>query len=489
MAPNKRQRASTLERRYREGKISRRDFLRAAALLGISLGAAEAIAACESAPIEGSATPTTLPSGAEPTVPIPGLNTDEGLIPPTSEAATAAAARPEPDSQIEAESVQSMTTPKQFSWYCACCGASFRTLEELQRHAVKEHAWRLPQIQRVDQPTYEQFLVGQVERFDEKNTVFSRTLWDKPYQAQVQEATARAPAGDWETFEGNALVAGAIYVDATAGALHPNYYGYAGYVRGAGGLFAWEDPVNEVQFPVTDPDWMSERIKQVARFYGANLVGITKLDERWVYSHYYERATLEYDRLELPYKYAIVMGIEMDWRAINQSPGPKASATTALAYSQMAELAGSLAKYIRALGYPAVPCGNDTTQSIPLAIDAGLGELGRNGLLLSPEYGPRQRLCKVLTDLPLVPDRPIDFGIQSYCETCHACAAACPVNAILWEERTTEQTSISNRPGILRWPVNVSNCYLFWRENGVDCSNCVAACPWAIHSQRDWLEL
>jgi reductive dehalogenase len=179
----------------------------------------------------------------------------------------------------------------------------------------------------------------------------------------------------------------------------------------------------------------------------------------------------------------------MDWQAINESPGPEASASAALAYSQMAEIASSLAKYIRALGYPAVPCGNDTAQSIPLAIDAGLGELGRNGLLLSPEYGPRQRLCKVFTDLPLVPDQPVDFGIRSFCETCHACAQACPADAIRFDERTTEPTSISNRKGILRWPVNVGNCYLFWRENRTDCSNCIAACPWALHSQRDWLEL
>ena len=231
------------------------------------------------------------------------------------------------------------------------------------------------------------------------------------------------------------------------------------------------------------------RVKEVARFYGANLVGITELDERWVYSHYFEPITGNNGELEIPYKYAIVLGIEMYWPFITQSPNPAASAATALIYSRMSETASSLAKYIRALGYEAIPCGNDTAQSIPLAIDAGLGELGRNGLLLSPEYGPRQRLCKVLTDLPLVADKPIDFGIQSYCETCHTCASACPVDAIRWEERTTEQTSISNRKGILRWPVDVGRCYLFWQENGTDCSNCVAACPWALQTQRDWLEL
>ena len=48
--------------------------------------------------------------------------------------------------------------------------------------------------------------------------------------------------------------------------------------------------------------------------------------------------------------------------------------------------------------------------TIPMAVDAGLGELGRNGLLLTEKYGPRVRLCKVFTDLPLEPDEPIDLG-------------------------------------------------------------------------------
>lgn len=464
-----------LERRYRQGSLSRRDFLRAAALLGLTLGAGEVLGACSRGP--GSSEDlaidpmetiyhveyiTTTPDGRATSTPIPGQ---------VGEVATVSSAS------------------NQISWFCACCGQRFRTVDDLRKHAVAEHGWRLPAIQRVDQPTYTEFLTDKVMRFDERNTVFSRTWWDKPYQALVQEASAKAPPGDLEYFEGLAIAAGAIYVDATAGALHPGYYGYSGHVREVGGLYSWDDPVNSTQYPVSDIQWMSERVKRVARFYGANLVGITSVDPRWVYSNYFELATGNSGKLDIPYQTAIVMGIEMDWHGIIESPRPWASAATALAYSQMAELSASLAKYIRSLGYEAIPCGNDTTQSIPLAIDAGLGELGRNGLMLSPEYGPRQRLCKVLTNLPLIPDKPIDFGIRKYCETCHACAAACPANAIRREDRTTETTSISNRPGILRWPVNVSQCYLFWRENGVDCSNCVAACPWALHSQRDWLEL
>ncbi|MDD5468817.1 MAG: reductive dehalogenase, partial [Anaerolineales bacterium] len=363
-------------------------------------------------------------------------------------------------------------------------------------HALEEHGKRLPKIQRVDQPTYSEFLVGKVKRFDEKNTAFSRAVWDEAYQVKVKAAVEKYAAAaakntkqqQWDALEGQALVAGAIYVDDSVGVLHPGYGGYMGHMKEVGGLYGWEDPLNETRFPVADPAWMSARIKQVARLYGASLVGITKVNPLWVYSHYFERATGNSGPIDMSYPYAIVIGIEMDWEAINKTPKYEASAATALAYSQMAELSASLAKYIRALGYHALPCGNDTAQSIPLAIDAGLGEIGRNGLLITPEFGPRQRLCKVFTNIPLEPDQSIDFGMRSFCETCHSCASSCPANAIPMGDRSTEPTSISNRTGIQRWTVNVTNCLLFWRENGVDCSNCVAACPWALRSTRDWLE-
>jgi epoxyqueuosine reductase len=362
---------------------------------------------------------------------------------------------------------------------CPCCGKSFDTLEALQEHIAAEHGRKLPEIRTVNKPTYNDFLVGRIERFDQKNTVFSRTVWDEEYKNLVRNAIPqKASYSESQALEGRALVAGAIYVDDAVGTLHPGYYGYSGHFMDLGGLYNWDDPVGSTQLVVSDPAHMSEQIKRVAKFYGADLVGICEVDQRWVYSHYFEGATGAYDKLDIPYKYAIVMAVEMDWEGINQSPGFEASAATALAYSQMAELSASLAKYIRALGYPAIPCGNDTAQSIPLAIDAGLGELGRNGLLVSPQFGPRQRICKVFTDLPLQPDQPIDFGLQRFCEICHICARRCPASAIKFGARTTEPTSISNRTGILRWPVDVAKCYLFWQENGADCSNCVAACPW-----------
>ncbi len=453
---------SELIDKLKQGDISRREFIRTAGLLGMSIGAAEVLAACSA-----GSKPEAL-SDAQ--IQYEGYDTV-----PTS-----------PFQHITPEATRtSVPTPKQYTWLCQACGARFTKIDELQQHLLNVHARLLPEIKRVDEPTYRQFLKN-VKRFDEKNTIFSRIAWDTEYQQRVGGVMPFVTLDDPSFMEGNALVAGAIYVDDTAGSLHPYYPGYFGHIREHGGLYGWEDEVNPSKFTIDDPADMSERVKEVARFYGADLVGITEIDPTWVYENYYEPFTGNEGPEELKYKYAIMMGIEMKWDMIDLSPGPEASAAVALAYSKMAELSASLAKYIRMLGYPAVPSGNDTGQNIPLAIDAGLGELGRLGLMLSPEFGPRQRLCKVLTNMPLVPDKPIDFGIQTYCETCHACAQACPARAIKFDDRTTEPTSKSNRPGILRWPVDVEKCYMFWQENGgIDCANCVAACPWSLSPRRN----
>jgi ferredoxin len=485
--PRRKQRPPSPENNNARDEMSRRDFLRAAAVVGATLGAGNLLAGCGSQVISGSPTATVQDvTGGD-------LRMDDNNNRPTmpSEYQPAPTFTPQPQAEWVGRVVPTSTPsgPKALTWYCGACGQQFMSLAAYQQHALDTHTWRLPEIKRVDKPTYEQFIVGEIERFDEKNTAFSRRMWDEAYMKLTAETQTKPPRDPLAAIEGQALVAGAIYVDNKAGALHENYYGYNGHVRGAGGLYDWDEPVNPNRYPIVDPLAMTQRIKEVARIYGADLVGVTKLDQRWVYSHYFERATGKYGRLTVPFQYAIVMGVAMDAKMINESPGYEASATTALGYSRMAELSSSLAAYIRALGYPATPHGNDTAQSVPLAIDAGLGEHGRHGLLITPEYGTRQRLCKVFTNLPLAPDKPIDFGIQSFCETCHSCASACPVNAIMMGDRTTEITSISNRKGLLRWPVDTARCLLFWKENGVECSNCVAACPWSLHSRRDWLEL
>src|SRR4030067_2237814 len=91
------------------------------------------------------------------------------------------------------------------------------------------------------------------------------------------------------------------------------------------------------------------------------------------------------------YRYAIFLLVEMDYEVIQTSPGQLNAPTAAYGYSRIVYLAGQMAHFIRTLGYKAIPSENDTALNIPLAIDAGLGQLGRNGPLIRPTSGPRVR--------------------------------------------------------------------------------------------------
>ncbi len=61
-----------------------------------------------------------------------------------------------------------------------------------------------------------------------------------------------------------------------------------------------------------------------------------------------------------------------------------------------------------------------------LAVAAGLGHIGRSGLLVHPEFGARVRYASVLTDMEFEPDERAD----SSCGDCHKCIDACPAQAI-----------------------------------------------------------
>lgn len=62
------------------------------------------------------------------------------------------------------------------------------------------------------------------------------------------------------------------------------------------------------------------------------------------------------------------------------------------------------------------------------AVAAGLGEFGLHSLIITPQFGMKQRFCSVITDAPLVPD-PMYCG-PPLCDRCMACVKVCPVKAI-----------------------------------------------------------
>jgi reductive dehalogenase len=143
-------------------------------------------------------------------------------------------------------------------------------------------------------------------------------------------------------------------------------------------------------------------------------------------------------------------------------------------YSKMAGTSHCVSEFIRALGWRAAPAGNDLALSVPLAIDAGLGQLGRNGGLVTTKFGPRVRIAKVFVEMPLPVDAPINFGVTEFCDNCEACAEKCPSGAIPTGPRTWEGKTPSNSPGALKWYVHVDKCYDY---NDFACQACKASCP------------
>jgi len=307
-------------------------------------------------------------------------------------------------------------------------------------------------------------------RFDERNVVFSRRSWD--VDAAFYGQAVHENAGHWIDSDEPG------YSRLEFARLRASWT-VSDHFQGA---YAWQklgefDPALHDRAPyVADPALLSEQVKETAHAYGADLVGICKVDRRWLYSHRRDGTPVE---IPAEFRYAVVMVVRMDAAAILDTPTFRAGTATGVGYSRMAFCIACLAEFVRNLGYRALPMGNDTALSIPLAVDAGLGELGRNGLLITPQYGPCVRLCKVLTDMPLQADRPISFGVGEACKTCRKCAEACEVEAISsTPEPSFEIVCRSNNTGIRRWAVDHDKCYSFWVQNGASCSTCIAACPY-----------
>lgn len=235
----------------------------------------------------------------------------------------------------------------------------------------------------------------------------------------------------------------------------------------------------------------TSRVKKAAKMFGAGDVGICEIDERWVYSHHFNRKTSESPELKLPegLTNAIVLIMPMDYELGKTFPAALSGTTTGLGYTSSLDCANSLAQFIVNLGYKAVASLNDTAQSIPMAIQAGLGEYGRHGLLISRKFGPNVRIAKVLTDLPLELDLPIEFGVKKFCEMCRKCSNACPAKAIAKEEPQNEPPNFSSHIGITKWTVNAEKCFKFWVSSNSDCAICIRVCPYNKDYSKWWNRL
>ena len=219
---------------------------------------------------------------------------------------------------------------------------------------------------------------------------------------------------------------------------------------------------------------------------GAVDVGVTRLQDYHKYT-VVGRGREYGDPVTLDHKYAIALTVEMDKRMVDSAPLGPTAMESAQQYVECGTIAVQLADFIRRLGYPARAHidGNYRVVCPLVARDAGLGEIGRMGLLMTPRLGPRVRIAVVTTDLPLVEDeRRRDPSMIDFCRVCKKCADVCPSAAIPTEDR-------AKIDGVRRWQINQEACFTFWCLVGTDCARCMKVCPYShpdnlLHNGIRW---
>lgn len=336
------------------------------------------------------------------------------------------------------------------------------------------------------------------EPFEQRNDIFTRAFWDdqvksadseKFFHSYRMEATPRRGEGfnqkDFALRNAAWLISDIVSERSAQGGRREGFQAAIGY----------DTPMAPDRFEFEDPDVAAAELKNIAKLFGADLVGITDFDDRWLYSSRVDTRDFSTAPIDLPEDLStvIVLGHAMDYDLVRTYPSALAGAATGREYSHEAAIVMQVAAYIRNLGYEAVPSMNDTALVIPYAIKAGLGEYARNQLVITPEFGPWIRFSKIFTNLPLSHDTPRRIGVREVCDRCTRCADACPVKALPFGAPDAQPVNRSSIKGVRKWTSDAEKCFGYWAKLASDCAICLRVCPfnrdYARLPNRLWLSL
>ncbi len=327
-------------------------------------------------------------------------------------------------------------------------------------------------------------------RFNQKNDIFNRSLWDDKIDPKfffqsydISNFVPKTSKGfdHWDFAFRNA----SWHLTDVIG---ERDFDLKGTVEGFTDYYSTQTQGSPIKVELESIVDTTNRIKLAAKKFGAGMAGICEIDDRWVYSHNFSRNSGETKELALPrsLNYAIMLIIPMDYELSKTYPAALSGASTGLGYSIGLNCANTLAQFITNLGYKAIASLNDTALNIPMAIEAGLGEYGRHGLLITPKFGPNVRIAKVFTDLPLEVDKPVNFGVKAFCNICQRCSKSCPVKAIPFNEPQPKPPNFSSHEGITKWTVDAEKCFKFWVGMNSDCAICIRVCPYNKDFSKWW---
>ncbi|MFC1867840.1 4Fe-4S double cluster binding domain-containing protein [Thermodesulfobacteriota bacterium] len=206
-----------------------------------------------------------------------------------------------------------------------------------------------------------------------------------------------------------------------------------------------------------------EEFEKKALKLGVNKVGFTKLSAH----HIFKNHSVLYDNL-------IVIIKEMDKERVDLAPSFETFKMIHQTYASLGVISNKLSKYLRDKGFAAQAGSALNGMSVYpiLAQNAGLGCIGKNGLLITPKFGPRQRIAVIYTSIK---NQPFNTGnkhtwISEYCRQCNACIKKCPAKAIYETPIVTNQYNTSH--------INSEKCFAEFYDN-YGCSICIKVCPFS----------
>ena len=193
---------------------------------------------------------------------------------------------------------------------------------------------------------------------------------------------------------------------------------------------------------------------------GISAVGVAKHDPRY--------SAASFDPTESG-DTIIVCVLEQPWDATQLIPSVRAEIGALSTYTAAIDLACELAEYLHEQGYRATAHDNAGPHLvIPYAVEAGLGQLGLNGQLLTPVAGSRCRVVTISTTAPMAVDEPVDYGVRALCDACQACVERCPSGAIPKQRKMHR--------GVDKAKINTKRCLpVVAKAEG--CAVCMKVCP------------
>jgi epoxyqueuosine reductase QueG len=206
-----------------------------------------------------------------------------------------------------------------------------------------------------------------------------------------------------------------------------------------------------------------KQLEEYAKSIGVGHVGFTKLPQNLIFQKY----GVFFDN-------AIVLTMEMSKEKIDKAPSQETLEMVFGTYDDLRKAANKLAEFIREQGYAAQadhPLGGLGLYP-PLAQNAGIGWVGKHGLLITPEYGTRLRLAAVYTNIENLPfaESNNHEWIPEFCRICGICVKQCPPQAILEDPILHES---GRETHVTQW-----TCFDYFSQF-YGCSICVKVCPFS----------